>query len=111
MKLALHNRLKSVRILGVDYEVLYFDKQEDVNFAKDALLRGQVCLHTDTIRIYGGMCEVEQKRSILHEVIHVVALELGLDMKEDAVACLETGLWCAVVDNPVLFERKGMKNG
>lgn len=106
MKIELKDKLKSVRVFGVDYQVIYCEDQRDVNPRGDELLRGHLDFHINTIRIYAGMNEVEQKKAILHEVIHIISTELQIELREADVARFETGLWSVIVNNPVLFGGK-----
>ncbi|MFA6134452.1 MAG: hypothetical protein WC869_10610 [Phycisphaerae bacterium] len=86
-----------INILGKTYTVSYVERPSDVDIHGYKSLWGQVDHWTHSIRIYApaGFEIVEILDSILHECIHVVAVELKIEAltdNEEAVGLLGMAL-------------------
>jgi len=100
---AIHNigrtmkKPKDVIILGIKYDILYFDNPAEVDRSKRTALWGQTDFWSRTIRIYDNGKPLEEIwQTILHEVIHGIASTLHIDDKvgdeDNLVDLLATGI-------------------
>jgi hypothetical protein len=69
-----------VNIFGKEYKIIYCDKAGDVDKDGYAALWGQIDYWTCTIRIYdnGELPDEAIFESIIHEILHGVAVDLKL---------------------------------
>lgn len=68
-----------VNILGVRYQITYVDKPSEVDIFKRESLWGQIDYWTRTIRVYdNGRPDEDVWQTILHEVLHGIAIQLHL---------------------------------
>lgn len=71
---------KSVNVLGKVYSIEYVDKASEVDIFKRKSLRGQIDYWTRTIRIYDcGLAASDVWETIIHEVIHGIVVEMGIE--------------------------------
>ena len=88
----------SINILGKNYTVTYVDKPSDVDIHNRDSLWGQVDYWTHSIRVYSpdSFSEEECLETILHEVLHVIAMKLKLVLDDhdnhDDLGLLAMGL-------------------
>jgi len=69
---------KKLIILSVEWDVLYFDKQIEVDIERGERLFGQVLYERQMIRIFRGKRKIEQIfETIFHEWFHIVTTEFG----------------------------------
>lgn len=91
-----NSRPRSVNILGIEYQIDYEDNPADVDLYHREALWGQIDYWTRTIRIYdNGRCAEDRWHTILHEVIHGIALALkiqSLEQNEDDLDVLALAL-------------------
>jgi hypothetical protein len=68
-----------VNILGIEHTITYVDNPADVDIYKRQSLFGQNDLWTRTIRVYdNGRPEVDVWQTIIHEILHSIAIDLHL---------------------------------
>ena len=70
----------SINILGKNYSVTYVSKPSDVDIHNYESLWGQIDFWTHSIRVYApdGFSEEAIIETILHELLHVLAVRLKL---------------------------------
>ena len=87
-----------VNILGKTYHISYVDNPAEVDLYKRESLWGQIDHWTRTIRIYEkGRTDADILETLLHEVLHGIAVELNIkalkgDDAEDIVGLLALAL-------------------
>jgi len=81
-------------ILGMKHEVTYF-KSHDGN---DGAM-GRSHIKHGIINICDEMPDDIQEQTILHEVVHIISDHLELEMKENQVGGLATGLYAFIKEN------------
>ena len=95
----------TVNILGKRYTIEYVDKPSDVDIFRRKSLWGQIDYWTRTIRIYADNRSAEDVwETIIHEVIHGIAVELNIDRlkaddAEDDVGILSVALTDTLIRN------------
>ena len=68
---------KKLIILSVEWDILYFDKQIEVDEDREEHLFGQVVFENNTIRIFRGKRKKENIfESIFHEWVHIILIQL-----------------------------------
>jgi len=73
----------NVNVLGKDYSITYVDNPAEVDIYRRESLWGQVDYWTRTIRIYNnGRSYEDLQQTIIHEVLHVIAVELNLELRK-----------------------------
>ena len=60
---------------------------------------GHCDMDNNTIWIASNASEVQQKSTLLHEIIHLVEQSVGLNFSEHSVLALEAGLFHILRDN------------
>ena len=93
-----------MKILGFDYSI------ELVSSANMSEL-GTINHGSTHIRLRDNMSEVGLLSTLIHEIVHAVDFQLSLDMGEENVNRMATGLYQTMVDNgvnlrPLLKEKK-----
>lgn len=99
---------KSIEILGQEYSVSivnYCDLSDE-----DETVHGLIDF--DAKRIYIDSLAIDEKKSLLHEVIHGILFESGLSnllessLEEAIVVALENGLWNAGYTRAIRCDRQ-----
>ncbi len=68
---------KKLIILSVEWDILYFDKQIDVDEDREEHLFGQVIYEKAIIRVFRGKRKIEQIfETIFHEWTHIILVQL-----------------------------------
>ena len=85
------NPLKSVKIVGKRYKLIYDAKSEECG-----------CCDSDkqTITIKKGMPNDLELDTVLHEVTHAIDYQMNLEMSERQVHGVGAGLAAVLIDNP-----------
>jgi hypothetical protein len=96
-------KLHKIKILGKDYKVTYVPKIENVNTigTKDILM-GQIAYTEGQIRIFGGLGYFDNLQTMLHEIVHGIAVALVVELDEKQTDLLATGLANVLIDNKML---------
>jgi len=95
----------TINVLGIEYKVQYVDKPSDVDIFKRESLWGQCDHWTRSIRVYdNGERPIQDLwRTVLHEVLHAIALTVHIDEKfndeDNLVDLIATALVDVVVRN------------
>ena len=98
-------RKKSLNILGKPYSIEYMDNPITVDIHKREALFGQVDYWTDTIRILVKNRTFEDiEETLLHEILHVINVELELKMEEHTLKILGLNLYDTLQRNKLLKE-------
>lgn len=100
--------IESVRVIGKTYTVRVVNKSP---LDKDS---GECDEKSQTITVNEDQTEEAMQDTILHEVVHAIDHTLRLDMSENQVAMMATGLIAVIRDNPEFTEfvtRKPTKAG
>jgi len=68
---------KKLIILSVEWDILYFDKQIDVDEDKEEHLFGQIIWENNTIRVFRGKRKRENIfETIFHEWTHIILIQM-----------------------------------
>lgn len=84
--------MKSLRILGKTFEVLWVDE-----VAEDAI--GMCETHRQRIVMMKGLPVDTERDTLLHEVIHAIDETMGTELTEQQVVALASGLLAVFNDN------------
>ena len=84
--------MKSLRILGKNFEILWVDE-----VAEDAI--GMCETHRQRIVMMKGLPLETEQDTLLHEVIHAVDETMGSGLTEQQVVALASGLLAVFKDN------------
>lgn len=90
-----------VRIGGVDYSIRY---EERLISDDGKALAGQIDYNKGIIRIepkvqsIQGMCQ-----TLLHEIMHGIEHHFKMDLTEDEIDNLASGMYMIIKDNPGIF--------
>ena len=91
--------MKSVRILGKTYSLHWVEKQQ---------FKYEDCGHCDyekqEIAVVMGYHKEQERDTLLHEILHGIEHEMGLDLAEEEIRSLATGLYAVFMDNPDLLK-------
>lgn len=77
-----------LNILGIEYEVIEYSDTQNT----DPTLMGQADSKSGKIHVCKNMPAKIKRSTLLHEAIHIISDNLGLNLKESQVLGLETGL-------------------
>ena len=94
-------QLKEIDILGKIHSVKYFDFEDAVQTTNHT---GSINHHKQTIQIDTNAHKQYQSEVLLHEIIHGVSHALNLNLGEDDVYRLGTGLYQVLSSNGFLAE-------
>jgi hypothetical protein len=83
-----------MKILGKEYNIIMVS---DYNLLTDKL--GLIDYATNTIYLKDNPNEEIMKETLLHEVIHGIEFALGLNLTEQQVTALSSGLYAVVKEN------------
>lgn len=86
---------KQVRILGKRHRVIWNEKLEDEGC-------GEFRPPTLQIHIAAGLNHDEERETMLHELLHAVAFQVGAEVPEVKHRPLSVALYAAFKDNPKL---------
>lgn len=89
--------MKTIKILGYDYEIKYSPEPEDGG-AKEA---GRMFSGKQIIIIDKYQCKQSQESTLLHEIIEALNYHLELELDHQTVASLEAGLYAVLKDNKI----------
>lgn len=92
---------KSIKIGAVTYGVKYENNLND----GEHMVYGQINWENHVIRLSEGLQDTQgEYHTLLHEIVHGVAHEYGLDINEETTDFLASGLHQVIVDNPEMFK-------
>lgn len=98
---------KSLDVLGKEYTVVEKSQLAICKLAEENInekVLGLCMYKEQVIFLYNAMqkdCTIE---TLLHETIHAIEGELGLNLKEDQVRLLSQGLYCVLKHNPEMWK-------
>jgi Zn-dependent peptidase ImmA (M78 family) len=93
---------KKLKIAGRTFDVEYFDFDKSV---RGNNMDGNCAHNKQHIQIDSTNHRQHQESTLLHEIIHLVSNSMNMDLKEEQVAQLETGLYQVLNDNGFLKEK------
>jgi hypothetical protein len=86
-------RPEKVRVLGKPYKVNWVPKVGDG-------LNGDADSDALEIKVVDGLKLETEQDVLLHEVLHSVEAQMGLDLEETVIERMATGLLAVIKDNP-----------
>lgn len=92
-----------MKLFGANYRVRFFESQLDVDFAGKEMCEGSADFDRKEIRLWW----VEQLSSAallttyLHELVHIIATELGIKLGEREVSLLALGISSWLLENGI----------
>lgn len=91
-----------IKVSGIWYKIeIAKDTSDDMN---EALNRGKVAFSKGIIKILDSYFPESKVRTLLHEIIHILDDDLGLDLDEKTIRRLASGLYQVLKDNNLLKE-------
>lgn len=97
--------MSSIRILGIDYKLVFFDEKDMPQFT----VCGQFNSQTSTIYIRKGMSADVTAETILHEIIEATTWALGFDLPHDRLSALSGALHQVLKDNDLQAVVRGKR--
>lgn len=92
---------KTVMIGAIIYKVEYEQRLNN----GEHMAYGHIDWENHVIRLSEGLQDAQGEcHTLLHEIIHGVAHEYGLDVNEETTDFLASGLHQVIVDNPKMFK-------
>jgi hypothetical protein len=88
----------SVRILGRDWDILYYDKTQGYDE------HGCTVESRRELLISDGQLPLDEADTVLHESIHAIDMTMDLELSEHQVRVLATALIGIFQDNPTFAE-------
>ena len=88
---------RKIRMDGVDWKIIKTSNDLNSN------IMGTTYPHAKEILLSTDSGQIES--TFLHEVVHVIDLDRGLELSENQVQSLASGLYAAIVDNNLDFRR------
>ena len=97
-------RPNKVKVIGVKMAVNYV-----VGSPLNEDESGECDYDKSVMSIRDGMESQQERKTVLHETLHAVSDQMGLNLSEKQIVGLENGLFQVTVDNPRFwtFIRKG----
>ena len=92
--------ISSIRIVGKDYKVRV---TEDL-IHDNEVLHGLCEHHKCIISISQGQDIQNKKDTVIHECAHAIAESMGVDIPEQHILVLATGLYAWMRENPLLIK-------
>jgi Zn-dependent peptidase ImmA (M78 family) len=91
--------IKSVKILGLDYEVCY---PNEIKRADGENVTGACVVELGQIYIKADISPPQRELTLWHEILHAITCDVApkLYQDEDAIAALAMGVWSVVKNNP-----------
>ncbi|MDF2485842.1 MAG: hypothetical protein K0R46_2010 [Herbinix sp.] len=90
---------ENIKVGYKDYKVVKVNNLDDGT----NLLFGEVTYVDEVIKLANKYPENQMKLTLIHELVHAVDDMLGIDLKEEQVVKLGTGLYQVIKDNPDMF--------
>lgn len=84
-----------VRIVGFDFDVVTEDSDD---FTREYM--GQLEPARLRIRVGAHLGPLQQRETLLHEVLHGVDMAVGADLTEQQISTISRGLFAVIRDNP-----------
>jgi hypothetical protein len=94
-----------IKILGKDYELVEYGLTDALE--GDQRVRGRMGFTeyaTQVIGMLHGLHPDQRRDTLVHEALHAISYQLGLDLSEKTVQRLACGLSALVKDNPAIFD-------
>jgi hypothetical protein len=92
--------ISPIRIVGKDYKVNIVESL----IRDQELLHGLCEPHICTISLSDSQDIQNQKDTIIHECAHAIAEAMGVDIPEQHILILGTGLYAWMRENPLLIK-------
>jgi len=93
---------KKINIGGIDFKIeIIKDISNDLNIAE---YRGKVLFKKDKILILDSYSNKGKFRTLLHEIIHILDDNYRLELTEELIIRLASGLYQVLKDNKLLKE-------
>lgn len=93
-------RPERIRVMGKRWTVQWKDEVRD---EKGKILNGQADSDALVIEMCNKLALETEQDILLHEVLHAVEGQMGLDVKDTVIERLATGLLAVFKDNPGLM--------
>jgi len=85
---------KEVMVLGMKHKISYFKEHDPTDSAM-----GRSLIKMGEIKICNEMPKDIQEQTISHEVVHIINDHLGIELKENQVCALASGLYSFIKEN------------
>lgn len=90
-----------VKIVGKAYGVTYAPQAHpELNDPEDGELHGRIRHESQQVYVLETLSLEQEQDTLLHEVFHGIEAAMGLDLEEDEILRLATGLLAVIKDNP-----------
>ena len=92
-----------MKLFGADYWVRFFENQLDVDFAGKEMCEGSADFDRKEIRLWRTrtLSNAALLATYLHELVHIIATELGMKLGEREVNLLALGLSSWILENGI----------
>ena len=89
--------IENIKLFYKNYKVQYFN---EIRNDEDVKLAGQINYQTSIIKINNTLDEIEQKLTLLHEIVHGIDEKMNIGLEEKQVDNIANGLITVLIDNP-----------
>ena len=93
---------KKIKVNGIIYKIEYVEEINDNIHSAD--YRGVALIKYKKVNILNYYFEDDKKRTILHEAIHILDDDFKINLNENSVRRLTSGLYAFLKDNKLLKE-------
>jgi hypothetical protein len=92
-----------MKLFGADYWVRFFESQLDVDFAGKEMCEGSADFDRKEIRLWRTrtLSNATMLATYLHELVHIIATELGIKLGEREVSLLALGISSWILENGI----------
>jgi len=92
-------KIKSIKLFGKTYSVKFVDSNDRSMGGDDGRYCGRASHDLQQILIREGMADEQTLDTLLHEIAHIIEVNLGLDLPEKKVTLWATALTDLLLSN------------
>lgn len=93
------NKIKSIKLFGKSYSVRFVEGNDRAMGGDDERYCGRAIHNAQQILIQSGMAEEQALDTLLHEIVHVISVNLGMSLSEKQVKLWATALTDLLLSN------------
>jgi len=85
-------KIKSIKLFGKTYSVKFVDSKDRSMGGDDGRYCGRAIHDAQQILIRDGMASEQELDTLLHEVAHIIEVNLGMELPEEKITLWATAL-------------------
>lgn len=94
---------KKIKVNGIDYEIELVEEFKD-ELHEGAEYRGKVLFKENKIMLLNSYQTDDKFRTLLHEALHILEDDYKMELSEDTIRRIVSGLYQVLKDNNLLKE-------